>query len=323
MNRVLITGATGFVGSRIAAAYAATDCELRCTVRASSDTRWIENTRAELVEADLTDTGALRSALEDVSLVVHSAGVTSAPSEDVFYEVNTEGTLNLAKVSAEAGVERFVFISSLAARGPDPEDAEPGSETPDAPESVYGMSKLAAEERLRGFTDELDVTVLRPGGVYGPRDEDMLLLFQMAERGFLFLPSTEGLLQPVYVGDVARVALLAGEKSAGFGPYPVMDENRYDWDGVAGALEEAVGRSLRIFRLSPRLLTGAAAVIEWSARLFGRAPEFDRRRARDLGLHRWTADPTPTERALGWTPQVALPEGAARTVRWYREHGWL
>lgn len=323
MNRVLVTGATGFVGSRIAAAFAAMDCELRCTVRASSDTRWIEDTRAELVQADVTHPGALAPALEGVDVVVHGAGVTAAPSEDVFYEVNTEGTLNLAKASVEAGVGRFVFVSSLAARGPDREDAEPGAETADAPESVYGMSKLAAEERLRGFTDELGVTVLRPGGVYGPRDEDMLALFQMAERGFLLLPSSETLLQPVYVGDVARVAVVAAERGGGFGPFPVVERNRYDWDEVAGALEEAAGGSLRVFRLSPSVFTVAASAAEWSARLLGRTPQFDRRRARDLAYHRWTAGPAPTEEALGWTPRVALPEGTARTMRWYREHGWL
>lgn len=323
MNRVLLTGATGFVGSRIAAAFAATDCELRCTVRASSDTRWVESTRADLVQADVTDPGALEPALEGVDLVVHGAGVTAAPSEDVFYEVNTEGTLNLAKVAAGAGVERFVFISSLAARGPDREGSEPGAGASDAPESVYGMSKLAAEERLRGFADEMEVTVLRPGGVYGPRDEDLLPLFRMAERGFLLLPASETLLQPVYVGDVARAAVLAGERGAGYGPLPVLDGNRYSWDGVAGALEEAAGRGLRVFRLSPRLFTGAAALAEWGARLVGRAPDFDRRRARDLAHHRWTADTSSTEEALGWTPQVALPEGARRTARWYREHDWL
>lgn len=185
------------------------------------------------------------------------------------------------------------------------------------------MSKLAAEERLRGFTDQLDVTVLRPGGVYGPRDEDLLPLFQMAERGFLLLPASGGLLQPVYVGDVARVTVLAGERGGGFGPFPVVEEDRYDWDGVAGALEEAAGKSLRVFRLSPRVYTVAASVAEWSARLLDRAPAFDRRRARDLAYHRWTSDPGPTKDALGWTPQVTLPEGAGRTMRWYREHGWL
>lgn len=323
MNRVLLTGGTGFVGSRIAAAWAAADVELRCTVRASSDTTWIDDLRAERVRADVTRPGELASALEGVDLVVHAAGVTAAATDDRFYEVNTEGTLNLAKAAVEAGVRRFVFVSSLAARGPDPEGAEPGAERPDAPESVYGMSKLAAEERLRGFTDQLEVAVLRPGGVYGPRDRDLLPLFRMAERGFLLLPSTEGLVQPVYVGDVARVTLLAGEEGAGFGPHPVVEENRYDWGEVAGALEEAAGRRLRIVRLPPRVFTTAAAAAEWGARLVGRTPGFDRRRARDLARHRWTADPTRTEEALGWTPQVALPEGAARTARWYREHGWL
>lgn len=320
---VLLTGGTGFVGSRVAAAYAAAECDLRCTVRATSDTRWIDDLRAEQVELDLRDPGALHEALGGVSLVVHVAGVTTATSEETFFTVNTEGTLTLAKAAAEAGAERFVFISSLAARGPDPEGSPPGAEAPDSPVSPYGMSKRAAEERLRAFEGEMEVTVLRPGGVYGPRDRDLLPLFRMASRGFLAVPAGDNLLQPVYVGDVARATLLAGRGRAGFGPYPVVGEGRYTWADMGEALRKAVGREVRVVKVPGQLLLLAAYASEAWARLRNTPPALDRRRARDLAKHRWTADPSPTMRDLGWEPHVDLPGGVRRTVRWYREQGWL
>lgn len=320
---VLLTGGTGFVGSHVAAALAARSLRLRCTVRESSDTRWLDPLGVETTVADVTDPDAIRAALEGVDVVIHGAGVTKAPDPDTYFRVNTEGTLSFAKAAAAAGVQRFVFVSSLAARGPDPREAEPGCRVPDSPESPYGMSKLTAEERLSAFSDRMDVIILRPGGVYGPRDTDMLPLFRMAEAGYLVVPAEETLLQPVYVGDVAEAVIRSLRAEAEPGPYPVVGEERHGWTEVAEALGQAVGRSLRVFRIPSRILVAGATVLEWVARVTRRPPALDRRRARDLALRRWTADPTPAERALGWRPRVGLELGMRHTVRWYRDRGWL
>lgn len=320
---VLLTGATGFVGSHVAAALAARPLRVQCTVRESSDTRWIDPLQVETVVADVTRPESIRSALEGVDLVVHGAGVTKAPDEDTYFRVNTEGTLSFAKAAASAGVSRFVFVSSLAARGPDPGDSEPGAHPPDSPESAYGMSKLTAEERLSAFSDQMDVIILRPGGVYGPRDTDMLPLFRMAGRGYLTVPAEETLLQPVYVGDVAEAVIRSLHAEAGPGPYPVVGAERRSWPEVAEILGEAMGRPLRTYRIPSRILVAAGAVLELVARVTRRPPALDRRRARDLALRRWTADPTAAERALGWRPRVGLALGMRHTVRWYRDQGWL
>lgn len=352
MAGVLLTGATGFVGSHVADRLSSRGHHLRCTVRASSDLRWLEGLDVETVEVDLADGEGLGAALEGAERVVHVAGVTRAPREEVFRRVNVEGTRRLAEASLRAGVRRFVFVSSLAARGPDGEDG---------PVSAYGRSKRAAERALLrtagaggsagrregpddgedggsdgpgepaaaadagpGRGGDMEVAVLRPGGVYGPRDTDLLPLFRLARSGWFPLVPSSGVVQPIYVADLAEAVVAAALGEApGPGPWPLAGRGRHRWSDLAEGLEDALGRPVRCFPVPGPLLLAAGAAAELAARATGRAPDFDRRSARDLARRDWTCDPSPSEAALGWEAEVGLGEGLERTVRWYRREGWL
>ena len=311
---VLVTGATGFVGSHVAEALDARGHRLRCTVRSGSSLRWLRDLPIETVEVDLADPPALEEALAGVRAVVHVAGVTAAPRPELYRTVNVTATERLARGALDRGVERFVFVSSLAARGPR------GAE---GPVSAYGRSKRAAEEALAALEGAMEVVALRPGGIYGPRDRDLLPLFRSAAVGWMPVPTDGVSLQPVYAADAAAAVADALEGDPGFGPWPVVERDRYAWSEVAGALGEALGGRVRTVPVPAVLAEAAGLAAEGAGRLLGRPPAFDRRRARDLTRHDWTADPTPTTRALGWTPEVGLREGLARTARWYREAGWL
>lgn len=316
-GRVLLTGATGFVGSHVAEGLRDAGAELRCTVRPSSDRRWIRELGVETVEADLRDPGALGRALEGIRTVVHVAGVTRAPGPDLYELVNVEGTARLARAAGGAGVERFVFVSSLAARGPDGADG---------PVSAYGRSKRAAEERLLDpdVPSPPEKVVLRPGGVYGPRDTDLLPLFRVARSGWLPVPTRARRLQPVYASDVASAVRAAADGSPpGVGPWPVVERESHPWEEVASALGDALGRTVRPVPVPSLALVAAGTLSEAVGRLTGTTPRLDSRRARDLARHGWTADPSPSEEALGWRARVALPDGLRRTAEWYRERGWL
>jgi nucleoside-diphosphate-sugar epimerase len=322
MSRVLLTGGTGFLGSHVAELLVEAGRDVRATVRASSDTRWLEPLSLETVMADLEDPEALAGALEGVTDVVHVGGVTIAADPSTFQRVNTAGTLALARAAGRAGVERFVFVSSLAARGPD---------RAEGPVSPYGHSKLAAERGLEALIEAAEapplVRIVRPGGIYGPRDPDMLALFRMAARGLLVLPTVEGRLQPVHVADAARSVVRALEAEAGgvpgVAPLPVVAGEVATWSDVGAALEAAVGRSTRVLRLPPAAFLAAGAAAELAARLTGGSPVFDRRRARDLTQRTFTSEIESTRAAIGWAPEVSLREGMAGTVDWYREQGWL
>ncbi|MFQ5529386.1 MAG: NAD-dependent epimerase/dehydratase family protein, partial [Gemmatimonadota bacterium] len=247
-------------------------------------------------------------------------GLTSAPDASTYERVNAAGTRALAAAAGDAGVERFVYVSSLAARGPD--DAK-------GPVSDYGRSKRSGEERLAELADAgrapPAIRVLRPGGIYGPRDTDLLTLFQMAARGLLLLPSAAGRLQPVHVRDVASAVLRALETSdpTDPGPLPVAGGEVVDWADIVEALRGAMNRPFRVVRLPAAAFTAVGAAAEFAARLTGKPPVFDRRRATDLSRTTWTCDIEATKRTIGWDPQVDLAAGMAETAAWYAENDWL
>ena len=312
--RVLVTGATGFVGSHLAEALLAAGHEVVVTLRGSSDPRWLGGLQVERRTLDLEAPGPAALELAGVDAVVHAGGITRASRPEAFTRVNVDGTRALLQAAADAGVRRFLLVSSLAARGPDGADG---------PSSAYGHSKLAAEQVAAGFVATLEVTVLRLAAVYGPRDRDLLPLFRLARHGVLLLPPRAAQLQPVYATDVAELVTSALETPIGFGPWPVAEPRSYRWHELPAVLTAALGRPVRAFHAPPAAFLTAAAFAEAAARPGRRAPAFDLRRARDLAVHTYTCDVRGTEAASGWRARVDLAEGMARTARWYREQGWL
>jgi len=322
----LLTGATGFLGSHVAEALVSEGWTVRCTVRETSNLRWIESLPVERATVDLASSTDLARVARGADVVIHAAGVTRARSNAEYIRVNAETTETLAAAAADAGVSRFVLVSSLAARGPDRTTKR--DSTGDRPRSPYGESKLAGERRLfrvlAGSGEVMDGVILRPGGIYGPRDEDSLNLFRVARTGVLPVPSGKGRLQPVYVKDVAEAVVRAATRpSVGLEPIPIVGPEIVSWAAMGEALAEAVGKPVRLVRVPTPIWQLGGALTETAARLFGVPPQFDRRTADDLARFDWTADPRQAEKALGWGAKTRLREAMVRTGRWYREQGWL
>jgi nucleoside-diphosphate-sugar epimerase len=314
MPQVLVTGATGFVGSHIAEVLTQNDFTVRCTVRQSSSLKWLAHLSLEKVTVNFTDEMSLQKACQGVDIVVHSAGSTRAKTDAEFFEVNTDGTERLAKAALAAKVSRFIFISSLEARGPDGL-----TETI----SSYGKSKLEAERHLAKLSNDIEVILLRPAGVYGPRDTDLLTLFQMAKYGFLTVPATSGKLQPVHGRDVAEAVLAAINGNTHLGPFDIAEPTTYSWQDMVHLLEQAMKRKLHVLKIPKEVFLGAGYASETVSKWLGQAPKLDRRRAKSLAYYSYTCDTKAFKEAFGWQARISLARGLAETAAWYKQQGWL
>lgn len=300
-----ITGGTGFVGGHSIARALARGHAVRALARRPQPPRdglvW--------VPGSLTDEAALDTLVSGADAVLHIAGVTNAACRAGFEEGNVLGT---AFVRRAAGSRPLVHVSSLSAR-------EPGL-------STYGWSKRAGEGVAIGAQGP--VTVVRPPAVYGPGDREFLELMKIARSGYVPFPANS-IAAMIYGPDLAAALVALAEDAAGparaAGQVFEIDDGvpGYSPAEVASAMAGALGRPVRPFEVSPRLLSLAASADTGLARLRGTLPRLSHDRARYMSHPDWSANSAPL-RALGlWAPEIRLAEGMAKTAAAYRAEGLL
>ncbi len=327
--KVLVTGASGFLGSHIAEGLAAAGHQARVLVRKTSSREFLRGFVNEEAIGDVTDAGSLRDAVSGVDAVVHAAGLVKARSEAEFVAVNRQGTANLLSAieAAAPDLQRFVYISSLAAEGPS-EDGNPRpAGATERPLTAYGRTKLAGEEVARASRLAGRTVVFRMPVIYGPRDPGLLPFFRLARRRLApLLMGGRNRISIVYVEDAARAVAEAAtglrRAVAGRTYYP-EDGHVYSWGDLLSAVEEAVGR--RALRLSaPRWAFSVAALAsEAFGRVAGRAVPLTREKVREMAQPYWVCSHESLQRDLGWSPRVEIRAGTRLTGEWYRAQGWL
>ena len=321
--RVLITGANGFLGSHVAEELARQGHELRLLLRRSSQLTNLEDVSYERVEGDVRDEESLQAATQGVEAVVHLAGLTAALRERDYVAVNAAGAATLAKAAREAGVKRFVYLSSLAAQGPS-SDGRPVPNALPRPISAYGRSKLAGELAVLGYRDWLDVAVVRAPPVYGPRDRGFLPLFKLAKWGFIPL-FDDGLhqLSWVYATDAAAAIALVASAAPSGAIYTLSDGEPHSWLELATLLQEALDKKVRMPRV-PRLLYAVAGRAAGLTSMLTRRPlPLSPEKVAEMRERYWVCDHERLTAEFGWQPRVDAREGIGLTLRWYREQRWL
>lgn len=309
---VALTGATGFVGQRLAPQLAAAGWRVRLLLRRDPVRPEWRAMDPQIVAGDLADAGALRQLVSGVDAVVHVAGLIKAARRSQYDAVNLHGSTQLAEIMAsEAPRARLLHLSTLAAREPQL--------------SGYAASKRAGEDAVRRILGSR-VMVLRPPAVYGPGDRETLVFFQMAARGFVplaGLPRARAAM--IHVDDLCSLMVaLLGEPFEG--QVLTAADGRpegYSWREVFGTAARAVGNSrARLFQ-APTPLLRSIALVGDLARLFGSARMLTSEKLRELRHPDWSVPVEQWARPAGWMPNYPLPEGFANAVAWYRRAGWL
>jgi nucleoside-diphosphate-sugar epimerase len=304
---IALTGATGFVGQAVLEAALAAGYSVRALTRRTQP----ERANVEWVGGELGNTASLAELVKGAEATIHVAGVVNTPDVAEFEAGNVTGTLNLIETAILKGVRRFVHVSSLSAREPEL--------------SAYGASKAKAEKLLMSST--LDWTIVRPPGIFGPRDKDMLELFRAARWGVMPMPR-EGRASFIHVEDLARllVALVPGDGrvvgSVSGRIFEPDDGKPQGWDHyeTALAIGWAMGKRPRVIGLSAAMLARVARLDKF---LRGPRAKMTLDRASYLSHPDWVASPEAAVPATLWQPRIETREGLKATAQWYREHKWL
>ena len=300
--KLAVTGGTGFVGSHLLDVALAAGHEVAALARREQQPRQGIN----WVAGDLHNRSALEQLVDGADAIIHVAGVISGQTGVDFEKGNVLGTLAMLAAATAGGVQRFVHVSSLAAREPNL--------------SLYGDSKARAEELA--MSSGLDWTIVRPPAVYGPGDRETLELFRMAKLGMMLMPP-KGRVSVIHVNDLARLLLELASFEAPSGRLIEPDDGKPEgWTHreFARALGEAVGTK-------PAIVSSPGVLL----RLAARADQLMRRERAKLTVDRaayfshrnWVVEPKRAAPQEIWQPKIPTPEGLKDTARWYRSEGWL
>lgn len=338
MSLALVTGATGFIGAHLVDRLTAAGLDVRCLVRASSNSQALASRGVQLAVGDVTQAESLPAALADVEFVYHLAGLTKAFRGRDMLRVNREGVRNMAAACARLPKPPvLVVVSSLAAAGPMPRGGLRSPADPPTPVSHYGHSKRAGELAALEFGDRLPITVVRPPAVFGEGDTNCLSIFKpIAQFGWHgVVRGGRDRLSLVHVADLTQALHLAAqhgrritasgdEVELGRGYYfPAADEHPDQTElghMIGAALGKRRVRVLNMPMLGPWLL-GTLGEVVGRARRSPAIVNWDK--IREISAGSWTCDPTTAKQELGFAPGAPLGDRLRQTAAWYREHGWL
>ncbi len=329
--KILITGASGFIGSFIIEEALKRGLETWAAVRGSSSKAYLQDERINLIALNLSSREQLIEQLRphQFDYVVHAAGVTKCIDKRDFRRINTEGTKNLvlALQQLKMPVKRFVYLSSLsvfgAIREQQPYEEIRETDTPQ-PNTEYGRSKLEAEQWLDTLED-FPYVILRPTGVYGPRERDYFLMAKSIKGHSDFSVGYKRQdITFVYVSDVVQAVFLAIEKGQTGRKYFLSDGEVYQSTTFSDLIHEELGRPWWIRITAPvwvlRIVTFFG---EHIGRMTGKISALNNDKYNILRQRNWRCDIQPAIDELGYQPQVKLKEGVRRSIKWYKEQGWL
>lgn len=328
--KVLVTGATGFTGGHLAQHLVDRGDEVRALVRPKSRARFAASPLAKRVipfEGDLIDAASLQDAVNGVDVVYHIAATyrEAGQPDSAYREINVEGTRHLLQAAKAAGVRRFVHCSTGGVHG-HIENPPANEDTPFNPGDVYQETKLAAEQLAREFgsTNNLDVVVVRPIGIYGPGDMRFLRMFRGLARGrFPMIGSGQAFYHLTFIDDLVEGFRLCGSVPAAKGRTYILAGPKYT------TLEQLVHMVAKELDVAPPRLHLPVWPF-WTAGLICEAicvplriePPIYRRRV-DFYTKSRAFDTSRARRDIGFVPKVDLEEGIRRTARWYKSEGLL
>ncbi len=334
MKNVLITGASGFIGSFLVEEGLKQGYQVYAGIRKSSSREYLQDPRIKFLEFDFSTKQKVLETLEQCKAnnlrfeyIVHNAGLTKAQKKEDFYNVNCRNTIHFIEALTESGMvpEKFIFVSSLAAYGPgNPDTGEP-VRLADEPKPIelYGKSKLDAERYITSLS-EFPWLIVRPTGVYGPKEKDYFIFFQTINRGLEpYIGFRKQVLTFIYVRDLVRVIFLAMKSPHVRKGWFVSDGKEYPSELFAEITKKVLGKKTFRFTVPLFIVKTIAVAGENIAGLWGAIPTLNTDKYNVLKSTNWRCEVEPLQNDLGFKAEYDLEKGVQEAIAWYQNEHWL
>ena len=335
MESVLITGASGFIGSFIVEEALKRKFGVWAGIRPTSSKRYLKNRKIHFLELDFAHPNELRAQLSGhkgtyskFDYIIHCAGVTKCSDKKTFDYVNYLQTKYFIDTLKELNMvpKQFIYISTLSVFGPVREkDYTPisGEDTP-MPNTAYGLSKLKAElyiQSIPGFP----YVIYRPTGVYGPRESDYFLMAKSIQKHVDFSVGFRRQdLTFVYVKDIVQAIFLGMEKKVVQKAYFLTDGKIYKSRVFSDLIQKELGNPFVLHLKCPLIVLKVISLFaEFIATRSGRSSTLNSDKYKIMKQRNWQCDISPVMKELGYVPEYDLEKGVRETIAWYKNEGWL
>lgn len=334
--KILVTGASGFIGSFIVEEGLSRGYEVWAGIRGSSSRKFLGDGRISFIELDFSSIARLKEQLAAFrqehggwDYIVHAAGVTKCLDKKDFFKVNYEGTRNLIDALAALGMSprKFIYLSSLSVFGPvrEKQPYEPimESDTP-CPNTAYGESKLLSEKYIKENAP-FPYVILRPTGVYGPRERDYYKMAVSIKKHVDFsVGYRPQVITFIYVKDLVKAIYMSMESRVENRCYFVSEPCGYSSRAFSDFIQKELGVKRVLHIKAPVwLLKVISCCAEWFSHISGKPGTLNSDKYRIMKQRNWLCDTLPIEKELGFTADYPLADGTRETVKWYKQEKWL
>ncbi len=333
--RILVTGATGFIGSHLVEKLAKEGHKIRILVKKKEENISLRNETLKILKelnvdmqiGDLEDRLSLEGITKDIDVVFHLGAIARpmAIPNRRYFEVNEKGTLNLLEVCKNKKIKKIVIMSSVSAVGPTKDGNAVNEKTRCMPVDTYGWSKLAQEKVAEKYFKEynMPIVLLRPPMVFGPRDMEMLKLFKAVDKRFFPIHCDKKVMEFLYVKNLVNACILAMENGKNGETYHITNGEHYSINEIIRAMEKAKKKRVFPIKFPKWSFVLVGGFLEILGNIFNFRPPFRHDTIKWMTEKFWYSDMSKARRELDYNPKISLEEGIRETAEYYEKRGLI
>ncbi len=334
MPKVLITGASGFIGSFLVEEALEKGYDVYAAIRKTSSKEYLQDSRIKFVYLEYEEIDKLINQLSELNnregqlnYIIHCAGVTKAVDKSSFEKVNYHYTKNLieALLLTDIKLDKFIYISTLAVCGPgNPKTNAPIKITdPRKPVSLYGKSKLKSEQFIEQTTN-LPYIIFRPTGVYGARERDFFVMYKMINKGVeTYIGTKKQLATFIHVKDLIGLIFKGLQSDINKGAYFAADGDYHTSQEFSEAIKDALNKKTITIVVPKFIVKPIAYISEIISQITKKAATLNVEKYNDISHKNWLCDTSATFKDFNFEPQYDIKKGLKETIAWYKKENLL